>query len=809
MSRSRRGGIMRNKITNRLLLAVFIFFAGISAVFVVLPLIKLVYVIPWIERLKGSSVDMGMWLITVLFGLLSIKLHKPVLRHELYCRDRYFIDREEEREILFAFLESKNKDNGSLFFVKSGMCRGKTVLLQRFADDVNRIGERSMLQKKHRKSKDYSAYYIAIHHSSEDILQEISQALCGNKTLNTYEKVAMFLKKASYRRKTLLLIDNISRMQSHSATEMTHGLLYKNPNLKIILAITEEMATVKPHTLTPPLFGEMHINELAKAYKKTLSVKAEQEIIRISNGIPSYVRMIFQTDMLEQPITLSNIEDIQKVVENQLSRIESHNLIADYLACLKLCYDGNIPKVDLLLLSKASESQLEEIYDAALAREEIVDAQSYISMDGLVAQCCLKTIHCDEYLLDIYNFYRSKDSNSDIALAALLMLPGSLQNSGARGILKKKYEDGKFLLFAKLGNLEQDGRLCALQTEHSLYNTFRYYYLNSLLQLGEYSQAISALEKYERSSFHLPTLRECYNPSDFEMQYLIIDLHHLSNQFTIALGEIEAVLSQSLPIKQEHQHRLLYLKSHCLKHLGSQLQEADCILARLENKELSQSLRVKVLYSRLAIHVFWGDPEFDYETIIQRLKNLFKKGTPEWVHTIRHLAHYTWRKTGCAEGALKIINTGLETLEITRWRIIYDFYFEKAEWMRIQNAEEKAPIHNVSTILSFYEKAIAFADENQDINLACCARLGKILAYFTEQGQSDSWCKEQWKIADREFIKMDKAGLEINKAYAAYIKILLSKGEPSLTFIRYCRESGFYDLSQHMENGKELKLTVM
>lgn len=800
---------MRNKTTNRVLLAMFIFFISISATLVVLPLIKPAYAISWLEKLNGSSVDIGMWLITVLFGLLSIKLRKPVLKHELYCRDRYFIDREKEREILFAFLETGNRDDGSLFFVKSGMCRGKTELLQRFADDVNGISGSSSLQNKHRRAKDYSAYYIPIHQSSEDILQEVSQSLCGDNSLNTYEKVTIYLKKASYRKKTLLLIDNISRLQSHSATEMARGILYRNPKLKIILAITEEMATAKLDTLTPPLFGEMHINELAKVYNRTLSPRAEKEIVRISSGIPSYVRMIFQTDMLEQSITLSNIEDIQRVVENQLSRIGNNNLVANYLACLKLCHGGNVTKADLLMLCQASESQLNEVFDAALAREEIVDKQSFILMDGLVAQCCLKTIHCNKYIYNIYHFYQSKDPNSDIALVARLMLPDSLPDIQLNELLKKKYEDGKFLLFANLGNLEQNNMLCALQDEQSLYNSFRYYYLSSLLQLGEYSQAISALDRYEHSSFYLPTLRECYSPAGFEMQYLIIDLHHLSNQFTIALGEIETALSQSLPIKQEHLNRLLYLKSHCLKHLGSQLQEADQILAHLESKELHSGFLIKVLYSRLAIHIFWGDMEFDYGTLIQCLEKLLEEGTVEWVHAIWHIAQYTWWKTGRASVALKFINTGLETLEITRWRIIYDFYFEKAEWMRIQNDEEKDAIHNVSTILSFYEKAINFADENQDINLACCARLGKILTLFPECSQSRSWCREQRRIVDNEFVKMEMAGLEINKAYAEYVKLLLSNEKPSLPFILYCKKCGFYDLSQHMECGRSLKFTVM
>lgn len=801
---------MRNKIVNRMLIAAFIFLVCISAVFVIFPLINKNFEIPWINELKESSVDIGMWLITVLFGFLSIKLYRPVLKHELYCRDPYFIDREEERESLFAFLEQEDKTDGSLFFVKSGMCRGKTVLLQRFADDVNGIGDkRSAIHQKHKKSKRYSAYYIAINQSSENILQEISQTLCGNEGLNTYEKVASFLKKASYRKKVLLLIDNISRMQSRLAIEMAQGLLYKNPSLKIILSITEEMSTIKPNTLTPPLFGEMHINELARVYKKTLSPKEEREIARISSGIPSYVRMIFQTDILDQPITLSNIEDIQRVVEQQLSRIDKHNLIANYLACLQLCYDGNIPKADLLMLANASEVQLEEIFDAALARKEIVDTEPYILMDGLVAQCCLKTINCTEYFRNIYEFYRTKNSYSDIALAAKLMIPEPMQSGFARTVLKKKYEEERFLLFAKLGSLDQAGRLCALQADKNMYNAFRYYYLSSLLQLGEYAQAISALDRYERSSLQLPTLRESYNLSGFEMQYLIIDLHHLSNQFSIALGEIDAILSQSRSIHQEHKYRLLYLKAHCLKHLGRQLQEADCILTNLDLSVLSPNFRVKVLYSRLAIHIFWGDPDFDYETVVRQLEELFKEGTPEWAHTIRHLAHYAWWKNGRAADALKIINTGLETLERTRWRIIYDFYFEKAEWMRIQNIEEKTAVYDLTSILSFYERAIAFAEENQDINLACCARLGKILALFPGRGQSDSWCKEQRKIADGEFLKMDRAGLEINKAYAAYVKLLLSKECPSEDFIGYCKMNHFYDLYQHIENGRELKLTVM
>ena len=75
--------------------------------------------------------------------------------------------------------------------------------------------------------------------------------------------------------------------------------------------------------------------------------------------------------------------------------------------------------------------------------------------------------------------------------------------------------------------------------------------------------------------------------------------------------------------------------------------------------------------------------------------------------------------------------------------------------------------------------------------------------------ESESWCQEQIKIVDNEFAKMEKAGLEINKAYASYVKLLLSNSQPSPEFIQYCEINRFYDLIQHIQFGKPLKLTVM
>lgn len=799
---------MRNIFKNLIMWIVFIGALLLSFILTILPLSKFAVNNFQLESSKDVIIAIGAWIVCALTLIPKYKLHGFVWKPEDYCRDTYFVDRDQERKTLFAFLADESINNGTLFFVKGSMCRGKTVLLQRFADDVNKSFCKNEFQKEYPKSKKYSAYYIALNQSSEDIVSEIGFHINNAQNLNTCGKICNFLQKTCYRKNALLIIDNISKLQSHLVIETAQSLLYKNSHLKIILGITEDVMMSKPDILEPPLFGEIQVMELARKYNMNLSTEEKSEIIRISNGIPSYIKILFKSHA--SIMNLSNIEDIQSVVKAQLNSLGIDNKIAAYLACLNLCYDGTVIKEELLALAEASQVQLEDVFNAALARETDSPQGSAIIMDALVAKCCRNTIYCPKYFMRIYEFYKQLNPNSDIAFIALfLIVDTTLQQNITKDLLINKYEEKKFLLFAKLGELEQQETIRIFHEDLDLYNTFRYLYLSSLLELGEYALAINMLKRYENSQQGMPSLRSCYTESGFQMQYLIINLHHLSNQFVLALWEMETILSQTVDLQLEHRNQLLYLKAHCLKHIGDQLKEADNILERLEKEQLSISLYIKVLSSRMAIHLFWGDTTYDYETTLQYLRTLPENRTPEQLHAVRHMAHYAWKQKNSVNEALEIINWGLETLEITRWRIIYDFYFEKAEWLRIQNIEKGNDVNDISIILDLYNKAIIFAEENMDNNLACCAQLGKILTLFPKHGHSESWCADQQKIVDSVYTMMENAHLEINKAYAIYIKTLLSKKLPSPEFIRYCAEKGYYDLSKHIEKGTPLKLTVM
>ena len=802
---------MLNKTINRGLTAAFIVAMTVSILFMILPLVDIGNEMSWLQTMKENSVNTSTWIITVVFGISSIKLRRPVLKREQYCFDPHFVDRVDERNLLYAFLQADGSTDNRLFVVKGGMCRGKTVLLQRFADDVNGFYNDQIHRKRGLLRKKYSAYYIAISSSAEDILTEIGKTLSPHGNLDTYEKVKTFLRKASYTKNTVLLIDNISRAKNHQATETAHKLLYHNPSLWVILSITEETPLVsssrEQRTLTPPLFGEMHINELAKTFHQKLTHRTNEEIIRISSGIPAYVVLLFRASILDRPTTLSNFENMQNIVQMQLNRLGEERDIAGYLACLKLCYDGMIQKAELMSLADVPELQLKSVFDAALAEERIINKQAYIFMNDLVAKCCLETINRRKYLPKICSFYEVR--NPEIAIVASIIQGENLDLNNTMRTLQEAYERRKFLLFVKLGNLDDAGILFEFKSNLDLYNVFRFYYLGSLLQLGEYALAISTLQSYEDSNIPLPSLQRAFDESEFEFQYLIIDLHHLSNRFQLALGEIDSLLQEKDKLTENHLCYLLYLKAHCLKHLGNHLEEADYILAQMEHKKLPHSLYVKVLYSRLTIHMFWGDADFDYTSVLERIKGINQSKTPEWAHSLRHIATYEWLHTKSASNALEIIDSGLKVLEETRWRIIYDFYFEKAEWMRIQNENENKSIHPPQDILGYYEKALEFADKNGDINLACCARMGRILTLFPHRARNPEWKAEQLQVINDELLKMKEAGLEINRAYLQYVKFLLLREKPSEEFKIYCEQNRFSNLVLHMLCQQELKLTVM
>lgn len=201
---------MLNKTINRGLTAAFIVAMTVSILFMILPLVDIGNEMSWLQTMKENSVNTSTWIITVVFGISSIKLRRPVLKREQYCFDPHFVDRVDERNLLYAFLQADGSTDNRLFVVKGGMCRGKTVLLQRFADDVNGFYNDQIHRKRGLLRKKYSAYYIAISSSAEDILTEIGKTLSPHGNLDTYEKVKTFLRKASYTKNTVLLIDNIS-----------------------------------------------------------------------------------------------------------------------------------------------------------------------------------------------------------------------------------------------------------------------------------------------------------------------------------------------------------------------------------------------------------------------------------------------------------------------------------------------------------------------------------------------------------------------------------------------------------------------
>lgn len=90
---------MLNKTINRGLTAAFIVAMTVSILFMILPLVDIGNEMSWLQTMKENSVNTSTWIITVVFGISSIKLRRPVLKREQYCFDPHFVDRVDERNL--------------------------------------------------------------------------------------------------------------------------------------------------------------------------------------------------------------------------------------------------------------------------------------------------------------------------------------------------------------------------------------------------------------------------------------------------------------------------------------------------------------------------------------------------------------------------------------------------------------------------------------------------------------------------------------------------------------------------------------
>lgn len=727
-------------------------------------------------------------LVISLCSYVIIKMKKSILI-ERYLNDDHFVDRDVEYTKLANLIKN---ESDRIIYIKGKFGMGKTLFMKMVCDRINYIDRK--------KWRSYAAFYYNNNHT-KTITQVLSNKFCGNPNASVKD-ISNRLSSSTLQKNSILFIDNIYEIDLIECTEFARAFLNCNKNNQVVIAVDSNDELFH---ICPGLFSENEIELLAHSYNIEINPSEKHEISELSKGYPVYAR--YTVEAYTKGIKIIDYNNFEYYIEelvNSLSDFEKKSL------SMIICLDQ--------LLQDGIETKTIEGIDNGITRPVIKKLITYslinihkekVYTDNLIALKCMEFLseYKNESYNKIYNYYKNIANTSYIALVAVFKSNFQYDHKLVEGILHKQYSDNNFYLLISIGELEFNGQINPhLRENRECWIYVRYYYLKALLELGLYDQARGIVDVYNHQAANELNLLNINSDIEFEYQYLLADLDHLTNYLKDAVTFSYALIEKASTKIQMIKCRYLY--AHCLRHIGEDLETAYIIFNDLINdtEYNDDRIRIRSIYSAASIRMFQGDINYPYENAFDNIEQLICKNTKNEIwkpYVARHKAIFEYKVRKNFEVATQILQEAIHLLEVTPLRIKYDIYFELGEIYRLMDYDTD----NYEKSKKNYLEAEQFADRVHDYNLHSNSQLGIMLLDIKYKQEIDN------NILKKIILETDKIGLKINYNYALYVKYLIHNESFPEELVSCWEKMHFLDLLSLSSKSKSekcnLKLTVM
>lgn len=723
------------------------------------------------KKINISTIILAIFdVIAVLLVTMSSKrLRHLIIIHQQY--DAHFVDRENECEKTLSFL--KEKDN-NLLIISGCQGIGKTQLLKTVSDHVNFSLHWNLF---------YHAIYVKI--SDNGIMYDMSEALAFD-SISTIEDICLRTKQLGKHKHWVFLLDNVMPENQMEVKEFARAIAYHCPKYKFILGITR---LSNNDELQLGRFGPEEIQLLENSYNIQLSNEERTKIAVCSYGLPVYIRFLIKNrdhEPVRESYTISDMGIyIKSLIEDNLSNTAV--TLLSFIAYFTGISNENLTIKQLKIMSSAANDySFDELY-----RFSLVDIQDgKVNIEAKIAEICrdiLSNVASDTYF-SIYEGCCYDPDRNHIALRALLRTKKlNKENKFTKEVMKQQHNQKNHAYFVRIGKdyiHKQIHQLFCIDEETRL--LFWFYYFDSLITLGMYPDARIALDLINKNVANYGGILNKYSQLQFQTQFYIIDLEHLTNHFFDAANYAYALEKQCIDNTQKNMCRYLY--AHCLKHMGEDLMTSEKIFSSLAYDEDNIKIlqKIRALYSLISIHIFWKDDSFDFDDAFSKIKNLAKNDLES--HNIipnvnRHLSYYQQIIQDTSSLAKKTLDIAIDMLEKKPQRIIYDFYFELGEWYRLSFNRTHNRNDYLNSIANL-KKAINFAKEVGDYNLESMAMLSKVLLLQEEKHNRINY-NNLINEVNAIIAKTEKYKMYINKAFAEYVLCILKTEKVPYSYINY------------------------
>lgn len=719
-----------------------------------------------------------------LWSFIFSKLQKEILI-ERYLNDEHFVDRDIEYTKLTNLIQS---GQNRIIYIKGRFGMGKTLFVKMSCDRINYTDRK--------RWRSYAAFYYNNNHT-KTIIQAISNKFCNNPNASVTD-ISKRLSNFTLQKNSILFIDNIYEIDLIECTEFARAFINCNKNNQVVIAVD---STDNTFHICPGRFGENEIELLAQSYDIEIEQSERYEISELSNGYPVYAR--YSVEAYTKGIRILDYNNLDNYIEklvDSLNYLEKTSL--SLVICLsQLLQDGVEVKVICGIDNRITRPVIKRLITCSFINFH----KEKIYTDKLISFKCMEFL--SEYRNDSYNkiyeYYKEIPNVTYIALVAALKSNFEYNHTLIKEVLHKQYLDNNFYLLIDIGELEVNGQINPhLREDKECWIYVRFYYLKSLLELGLYDKAREVVDNYD-DQFNLLNMN-C--DIDFEYQYLLVDLEHLTNYMKNAITFSYALLEKASTKTQ--MVKCQYLYAHCLRHIGEDLDLAYTVFTELANDTdyKDDKIRIRSIYSAASIKMFQGDLNYPYKNAFNEIEKIMYEDAKNEVwkpYVARHKAIYEYKICKNFEIAEQILQETIHLLEVTPLRIKYDIYFELGEIYRIWDNDS----NNYEKSLNYYLEAAQFAERVHDYNLQSSSQLGIMLLNVKYGYKTDN------SILKSIISKTYDIGLNINYNYAMYVKYLTGNEHIPEKVVSYWRKMQYSDLLSLSLKSKSkkynLKLTVM
>ena len=648
----------------------------------------------------AAFVDAFVFMIPFIFRVVSIDSSQ--IDPNVYNYDnKSFVDRKE------IYREITNQID-TLKITKEAV-----MWIRLFGEDG--IGKKALVSKLFQKYKyPLNKFYFL---GSEDKIKIIDQINNKYPLKNEIYNEKIYLHKLAKSKRTFVVIEanyvNIDLQITEMLSDWNNEIHNKHKLIFITLDSNSSISNLKNQSYIfeyelKRLGNIDSIKFINKLLKRNSDINPN-DILKISNGLPATIKFI-----CEQYNKTKNI-------------IEQTNWLEQYLK-LNDEIKGDFLKLCLLTLM-----------DGKIKKKVVKSILNDYNISFLIAQKILVVTNDKKYYVPAWliNTLLISDNYKSDLLHQMELISRKIQlnPNKARKIDVLICKDSKKLLIY-MRDLEKQKSYIQIK---ELYNKFLMefdyknvidreiiiIFMKSLLELGEYGLFYSLYQKY-----NVP-ITENMSYEDFQVNLLIADYYHLTSQYDNSNLIFETLLINT-DWGQKNIHELKFYLAHNLRHQG-ELEKAKFIFNELLTiNDISNKYYVRAVTSIVSIDIFENN-NFDPEEALHKLEPLIANETVKY-NVYRHIANIYKRQSSTLDQAIKFLKEKINDLEISQLRILQDYYFELAECYRIKCKNNKA-YYNFA--LTYYNKALLFAELNHDINLKINVQIGKALLNYLNDRRID------------------------------------------------------------------------